>query len=201
MTDCNQAITPYRTDAFIDSLATRETPSPSIIEKYQSLFGSLNWLSVSTLPDLNAVISLLLSYLHRTTSQHVDAARYMLRYLKGTLGMGIGFAKQPNSQLNSFVYHTPPAQGRCTCYAGSYWGPQDANVPSATKPSVPIPIESTRSLWGHCCFPMGSHVPWAANKEKRSSRTSCEAAIVTPNNGTKQVQHIHLLMEEQPWLY
>jgi hypothetical protein len=84
MADCNWVITPYRTGTLINSPATTETPSPSIIEKYQSLVGSLNWLSVSTRPDLSAAVSLISSYLHRATSQHLDAACYVVHYLKGT---------------------------------------------------------------------------------------------------------------------
>jgi hypothetical protein len=109
MADCNWAITPYCTGTSIYSLASRETPSPSIIEKYQSLVGSLNWLSVSTRPDLSAVVSLLSSYLHRATSQHLDAACYVLRYLKGTLHMASGFLRNliPSSTVLFPTTHQP----------------------------------------------------------------------------------------------
>jgi hypothetical protein len=51
---------------------------------YRRLIGLLNYLSVSTRPDLSFAMSQLLQYLEKPGSNHWDAAIHLLRYLAGT---------------------------------------------------------------------------------------------------------------------
>jgi hypothetical protein len=76
------------------------------IKRYQSLVGSLTLLSVSTRPELSTVVSLLSSHLYHATSAHMDSARHVLRYLRGTPTHGISFNTQDNFQLASILAFT-----------------------------------------------------------------------------------------------
>jgi hypothetical protein len=53
-------------------------------EAYQSLIGSISWLSSSTHPDLAAVYSFLSSYHSKPSVGHMKAALYALHYIHST---------------------------------------------------------------------------------------------------------------------
>ena len=57
----------------------------------QFLIGSLNWLSISTRPDISTTVSLLAKFTHRPSQGHIDAAIRLVKYLKGTKNRGITF--------------------------------------------------------------------------------------------------------------
>jgi len=65
-----------------------------VTKKYQSIVGSLNWLSVSTQPDISTITNMLAQYSSRTTYGHVAHARHTVRYLKGSKSLGISFLSQ-----------------------------------------------------------------------------------------------------------
>lgn len=60
---------------------------------YQSLIGSLMYLSVCTRPDIAYVVSTLAKFSSKPNRSHWTAVKRVLRYLKGTAGHGIVFTK------------------------------------------------------------------------------------------------------------
>ena len=88
--------TPYRSGIPIDSIApsTDDDDSPAQLRRtaaYQSLIGSIGWLSCSTRCDLSAVHSFLASYSNKPSSGHMKAALYALHYIHSTHDYGISF--------------------------------------------------------------------------------------------------------------
>ena len=79
--------TPFRSGLIIDSLP-HDGIDPSrktgLVTHYQSLVGGFNWLSTSTRPDITAVTSLLVGHLQNPSQGHLDSAKHVLLYLKGT---------------------------------------------------------------------------------------------------------------------
>ena len=80
--DCNRVplVTPYRLGCPIDS-----TPDPNPIDSndpeppkrkstYQSICGYINWLAISTRPDVTTVLSFLAAYQSATNQGHYEAA-------------------------------------------------------------------------------------------------------------------------------
>ena len=65
---------------------------------YAELVGSLMYLSTCTRPDLSQAVGALARYMSAPTSQHWQAAKGVLRYLKGTSDLGITFGG-PNKDL------------------------------------------------------------------------------------------------------
>ena len=87
MSDCNPVRSPYRSGLVIDSIPHDGCDplfKPDIVKPYQRLVGGLNWLSTSTRPDLCVAVCLLSQFSHNPSEGHLDAARYVLRYLQGT---------------------------------------------------------------------------------------------------------------------
>jgi hypothetical protein len=84
--DITPTVIPYRSGIPINSIAplVDADNSPSQLwrkEVYQSLIGSISWLSCSTRPDLTAVHSFLSSYTNKPATGHIKAALYALHYI------------------------------------------------------------------------------------------------------------------------
>ena len=61
---------------------------------YRELIGSLMYLAVGTRPDIAFAISLLSRFISAPSETHWKAALHVLRYLRGTKGYSISFAKR-----------------------------------------------------------------------------------------------------------
>ena len=59
---------------------------------YCSTVGALQYLTW-TRPDLSYAVNLVCQHLHQPRSNHLGAVKRILRYLKGTLDMGVWFTK------------------------------------------------------------------------------------------------------------
>ena len=90
----------------------------------QFLIGSLNWLSISTRPDISTAVSLLAKFTHRPSQGHIDAAIRLVKYLKGTKTRGITFSNKSNNKLSLYV-NFPIIDDIATALTDANWGPQD----------------------------------------------------------------------------
>jgi hypothetical protein len=101
----------------------------------------LNWLSLSTQPDLTTVHSLLVSATESPSPAHLDALQHVDRYIKATSDYGISFSSRSNAALEAFIQFplndNDPTRPCSTAFADSNWGPQDASTPS-----LQIPVKS-----------------------------------------------------------
>ena len=68
---------------------------------YKQLVGSLMY-STSTRPDLMFVVSLLSRYMAHPTTLHLQAAKHVLRYVKGTFAFGVFYCQEKNHRLMGF---------------------------------------------------------------------------------------------------
>lgn len=117
-------------------------PDPSL---YQRPIGKLIYLTI-TRPDIGFPVQLLSQFMHQPTTIHFQAAKRILRYLKGTISQGILLASSSSAQL--------------TAYCDSDWA------------SCPI---TRRSTTGYCIFLGSSPVSWKAKKQPVVARSSAEA--------------------------
>ncbi|KAM1068392.1 hypothetical protein ACFX2A_000368 [Malus domestica] len=73
-------------------------------EEYRSLVGGLQYLTW-TRPDLSFAINLVCQYMHSPKKSHLQAVKQILRYLKGSLDLGLWFSKCSTSlSINAFSY-------------------------------------------------------------------------------------------------
>ena len=92
--DCNHTpiITPYRPGCPIDSILYPEKDDPDLTcrtKEFQSLTGSINWLAVSTRPDVTPIVTFLAPYQRASVAGRYEAAIYTLCYLVSTSSPGI----------------------------------------------------------------------------------------------------------------
>jgi len=206
--ECIPATTPYRTGTPIDRIPHNGV-SPdkklTLIKRYQSALGGCVWLSTNTCPDITAWISLLVSHIQNPSEGHLQSARHLLKYLKGSADWGIRYTSpDPNaidlseSRLRGEVQWPigkPPAveTRQFVTHTDSNWGPQDASAP---KDGELRSDDECRSLAGVATLFMGGPLDWTAICEKRMSRSSCEAEIKAMDEGCKILEFIQHLFRE-----
>ena len=91
------------------------------VERYQGLVGKLIYLSY-TRPDIAFVVSVVSQFMHSPCKEHLQAFYHILRYLKGTPGMGLLFKKNNQRSLEvymdtdwaSFITDRQSTSGYCT---------------------------------------------------------------------------------------
>ena len=69
---------------------------------YKSVVWSLMYLVVCTRPDLSMAVSALSTYSQAPQPEHCEAAKRVLRYVKGTVGEGLGYS--PGEDLAVWGY-------------------------------------------------------------------------------------------------
>ena len=90
MYDCNPVHTPMTMDV---KLCTDDGSQPADKSLYQSLIGSLLYLSTATRPDIAYAVSVLSRFTVAPTETHLTAAKRVLRYLKFTPELGISYSR------------------------------------------------------------------------------------------------------------
>ena len=88
MLKAKPASTPFSTGT---KLTKTGTPLDRWTYNYAQLIGSLMYLSNCTRPDIAQGVGALARYMSNPTTEHWQAAKYMLRYLAGTADFGITF--------------------------------------------------------------------------------------------------------------
>ena len=70
--------------------------------KYKQLVGSLMYLT-ATRPDLMYVVCLISRFMASPTEMHLQTAKRVLRYLKGTVDLGVFYQKEGNGELMAYT--------------------------------------------------------------------------------------------------
>jgi hypothetical protein len=129
MSNATSLDTQYRSCHTINKIPKTDMPTPEqeiVIEKYESLIGSLLWLAYTIHPDICVTTSLLAQYNKQPSSGHYDAAGYVLKYILRTIYHGLWFNHKPNTTLVKFIGFVPPLN---TTFSDANWGLQNASVP------------------------------------------------------------------------
>ncbi|GAA0175604.1 transmembrane signal receptor [Lithospermum erythrorhizon] len=89
MIDCNSVSRPI-----VPSTKLNKDPDGELVDEtyFKQMVGSLMYLT-ATRPDLVYAVSLLSRYMVRPTTMHLQVAKRILRYLKGTQELGIYYQK------------------------------------------------------------------------------------------------------------
>lgn len=76
-----------------EEVQDQEGVDPEMIEiLYRSLAGSVMYHAICTRPDLAMVVSSLSRYCQNAWMEHWEAAKRVLRYIKGTVGEGLAYS-------------------------------------------------------------------------------------------------------------
>ncbi|UYV66792.1 hypothetical protein LAZ67_4002870, partial [Cordylochernes scorpioides] len=134
--------------------------------EYQSLIGSLIYLSVSTRPDIAYAVSVLGQFSNDPRRQHWNAAKRVLRYLKGTLCLKITYEK-----TNETLYGCVDAD----------WGGNLADRKSQT---------------GLVFFLAGGPIAWESKKQQTVALSSTESEYIALCEAGKEAVYLRALLDE-----
>jgi len=70
---------------------------------YTNAVGALMYAMVCTRPDLSHAVSMVSRYMHNPGKEHWQAVKWILRYILGTIDVGIKFQKQEMFNLDNRV--------------------------------------------------------------------------------------------------
>ena len=118
------------------------------ITQYQSVVGSLLYISTRTRPDISYAVNQVSKYCSNPTVQHWNVVKRILSYLRGTTNLGILYCKQNDLDLFEF--------------SDSDWT-GDIN---------------DRSTSGYCFMVSGGAVSWRSNKQNCVTVSTAEAEYV-----------------------
>jgi Reverse transcriptase (RNA-dependent DNA polymerase)/Pol polyprotein, beta-barrel domain/GAG-pre-integrase domain len=126
--------------------------------RYQSIVGSLLYAALTTRPDISFAVNELGRFNAQATQFHMQAAHHVLRYLAGTINLGL-----------TFGLHGSPTDIKPEIYTDSSW----AND-----------LETRRSTSGMVVKFSGNIVSWSSRKQKTVAISSTEAEYMAASEAT-----------------
>ena len=133
------------------STLSRLTSEESTTEQpYRNLVGSLMYIMTSTRPDLAVPVSQLGQYMARPGPAHWNAAKRVVRYLKGTDDLGLCFSKDASINPSNVI----------VAYSDADWGTD---------------TDDRKSYTGYAVFLGNSLVSWKCKKQTAVALSTAEA--------------------------
>jgi len=143
-----------------DKEAMRKVP-------YASLIGALNYLAVSTRPDIANAVSRCSRYLANPGQTHWTAAKRILRYLKGTPDVGITYTRGMKGGL---VGYADADHGGC--------------------------LDTRRSTTGYIIYYGGGPILWKSKRQTVTSLSTMESEYVAASAATRELVGLRNLLHE-----
>jgi histone deacetylase 1/2 len=136
------------------------------VSRYRSLVGALQYLTL-TRPDISFSVNKVCQFLHAPTTSHYSAVKRILRYVQGTLSLGLKLGRSKSTMISAF--------------SDADW----AGCPDDRK-----------STGGFAVFFGSNLISWCAKKQATISRSSTEAEYKSLANATAEVMWIQKLLDE-----
>ena len=165
MKDCNPVKTPMEVDG-PRQLSNFNNEAQEIELPYREIIGSLMFIAQNTRPDISYTVGILSQYNDKYQEKHFTAAKRVLRYLKGSSGLGI-------------LYETTGEQLKVM--TDSDW---------ATCP------EGRKSISGYLSIMAGGPIAWKSVKQKTVALSTAEAEYMSLATGAKETLWLTRFLQE-----
>jgi hypothetical protein len=156
MVDCNTTTNPSETNAKLDECKDEERVEPT---EFKQIVGSLRYLS-NRRPDIFFAVSIISRFMNDPKKSHLTAAKRILRYVKGTLKLGLLFpttSKEGTTKLEG--------------YSNSDWCGDKMD---------------RRSTFGYLFKFNDAAISWCTKKQPVTALSSCEAEYIACTFATCQ---------------
>ena len=161
--DCRPAKTPMEVN---HKLTLNDDEPKTNAGEYQRLVGRLIYLAHTRL-DISYAVNILSQFMHSPRLSHLQAAHRVLRYLKGTTGLGLHFRKSGMICLDAYTDSDS---------AGS--------------------LSDRRSTSGYCLFLAGNLVIWRSKKQDVVARSSTETEFRALAHGLTEIIWIKRISQD-----
>jgi hypothetical protein len=162
MTDYKPCTTPVD----VNPKLSADGPPASDPTDFRSLAGALQYLTF-TRPDISYAVQQVCLHMHDPREPHLDALKRILRYVRGTLHMGL--LVRPSAALEMVVY------------SDADW----AGCPDTRK-----------STSGYAVFLGDNLVSWSSKRQNTVSRSSAEAEYRAVANAVAEASWLRQLLSE-----
>ncbi|XP_042446326.1 secreted RxLR effector protein 161-like [Zingiber officinale] len=166
MNEANPVVFPTDYKGAITSITGREKPDVAI---YRGIVGNLIYLS-HTRPDLSFLVNLLSRYMSQPTSAHLAAAKRALKYVKGTMDLGLFF----------------PATGDNESFT-NLEGYSDSDYAGA---------EDAKSTSGYIFYLNNAPFSWSTKKQDVVAQSTAEAEFIAAALARNQCTWIRQLLSD-----
>lgn len=156
MLESNPVATPMETSINLLPADPEYQASPKFRRQYQSAVGSLMYAMLGTRPDIAYAVSVVSRFSSNPTERHMNMVKRILKYLKGTIAMGLVYRGQLQPLLG---------------YTDSDWAGDPA---------------TRRSTSGYVFNLGSAVVSWSSKRQVTVSLSSCEAEYIGQTNATKE---------------
>jgi len=136
------------------------------IQAYKRLIGRLMYLT-NTRPDITFSVQQLFQFLAKSTTAHYTATIRILKYIKGTLSLGLFFSSNTSAHLKAFC--------------DSDWGTRS---------------DSRQSVTGFSVYLGNSLISWKSKKQGTISKSYCEAEHRAMTTVTYEIQWLTYLIQD-----
>jgi hypothetical protein len=144
MAKCNSAQTPMEARLHL----SKDSKSPPIDStQYRSIVGSLRYL-IHTRSDITYSVGIVSRFMERPTSKHLAAVKHILRYVSGTLNLGIKYHTDGEEKLKLLGF------------------------------SDSGDVDDRKSTTGVLFYLCSSPISWLTQKQKVVAMSSCEAEYI-----------------------
>jgi Reverse transcriptase (RNA-dependent DNA polymerase) len=160
MQDCNPAATPLPAASLLLNKDRSDPPDEHLRAQYAHIVGTLQYLATWTRPDLAFPVSQLSRHMSAPGPLHMSAAKHVLRYLRGTIELGILYSVglPDSNRLISF-----------------------ADADFATCP------DTRRSVGAYVVLLNGGAVSWKTKLQGVVATSTCEAEFVSASKASDEL--------------
>lgn len=134
--------------------------------RYRSIVGALQYLTL-TRPDIAYSVNKVCQFLHTPTSRHMSAVKRILRYIHGTINIGLRITRSRSILVSAFL--------------DADWGGC---------------LDDRRSTGGFAVFLGSNLVSWSARKQATVSRSSTEAEYKSLASATTEIIWVQTILKE-----
>ncbi|SCZ99435.1 BZ3500_MvSof-1268-A1-R1_Chr3-1g06010 [Microbotryum saponariae] len=163
-TDAKPASIPMQPGVVLDFEDLAATPQDRT--RYLQAIGSLMYAAVGTRPDLAFVVSYLARFSQQPGPEHWTAIKQVLRYIKGTLDLGLTYRKT-----------SQPLHG----YSDANWG---------------ACLTTSRSTMGYAFILSGAAIAWCSKREHRVAKSTTDAEYLSLSYTSGDAIHLSELLAE-----
>ena len=144
--------------------------------KYRSLIGAMNYLAVSTRPDISFAVGHAARFFEDARREHWIAAKRILRYLKGSRQLRLRFEK---SRADPKLVQE--AKNEIVGFCDSDWAGC---------------LDTRTSTWGFVFLYGGGAITWRSKKDSAPARSSAEAEIVALDKAAREARWLRKLEQD-----
>ena len=172
MAECNPNLTP----AALDPLGPDLEGSPMEESwEYASIIGMLMYLANNTRPDIAYAVHACARYTHHPKKSHATAVKHILRYLKGTMHLGMIIKPKDTQALDCYVDSN---------FAGDY--------PAYTDQDP----TSTKSRTGYVIFYQGCPTLWVSKMQTQCALSTMESEYLALSQSMRDLIPLREVLKE-----